>query len=64
MSVKNIVLKRRQEKTSMINWKEKFLEIREDYKMLWQDYKGLVCRIGKLPNAAHIREQLNKSPQK
>jgi len=64
MSGKNIALKRRQEKTSMINWKEKFLEIREDYKMLWQDYKELICKIGKLSCANYIKELLNKSPQK
>ena len=60
MSVKNTELKRKQEKTFMINWKKRYSDIREDYNMLWNDYKGLVCKIGKLPNAAHIRKQLKR----
>ena len=60
MSVKNTELKRKQEKTFMINWKKRYSEIREDYNMLWNDYKGLVCKIGNLPNAAHIRKQLKR----
>jgi len=60
MSVKNTELKRKQEKTFMINWKKRYSEIREDYNMLWNDYKGLVCKIGKLPNATHIRKQLKR----
>jgi len=59
MSVKNIALKKKQEKTSTVNWKEKWLELKKDYDMLWEDYIELICKIGKLSNAARIRELLN-----
>lgn len=59
MSVKNW-LKKKNIETSPINWKERFVDIREDYNMLWNDYRGLVCKIGKLPNAERIRKQLNR----
>ncbi|NQT67096.1 MAG: hypothetical protein HQ569_05935 [Actinobacteria bacterium] len=57
---KNIRLRKKNIETSPINWKERFIDIREDYKMLWEDYKRLVCKIGKLPYVNHIKEQLNK----
>lgn len=57
---KNMWLRKKNIETSPIDWKEKFIDIREDYKMLWNDYRGLVCKIGKLPNAERIRKQLNK----
>ena len=53
-------LKEKHKETSPIDWQERFIDIREDYNMLWNDYKGLICKIGKLPNAAHIRKQLNR----